>query len=461
MSLLIKNGRVVTAERDEKADIFIEGDTVTAIGPSLPHLADVTLDASKHIVIPGGIDVHTHMDAPVGGTTSSDDFESGTRAAAIGGTTSIIDFATQSKGESLSGTLDRWWKKATPATIDYGFHMIIADLPGTKSGDLQAMVNAGVSSFKVFMAYPQSLMSDDATILHIMERSRDLGAMVCVHAENGAVIQYLVKRALAEGKTAPLYHALTRPPATEAEATHRALRLAELAHAPVYIVHVTCAESLKEIQSAVARGVRAYGETCPHYLLLSLADLNRPDGEGAKFVLTPPLRDASNHEPLWQALIRNDLQVVSTDHCPFFFRKQKLANATDFTRIPNGGPGVEHRLQLTYHYGVLERKMPLQRWVETISAAPARLFGLYPRKGTIAVGSDADLVLWNTDTTQKISASSHHMNVDYSMFEGFSVTGNADVVISRGEIIVRGGIWLGKPGRGKFLKRSAGGPAWG
>jgi dihydropyrimidinase len=302
------------------------------------------------------------------------------------------------------------------------------------------------------MAYPGSLMSDDATISRVMERSRDLGAVVCIHAEDGAAIEHHVRRALAEGHTAPIYHALTRPPQTEADATRRALALAQAADADVYIVHVTCAESLHEITAAVARGVRAAGETCPHYLLLSTEKLAAPDG--AKYVLTPPLRDRSNQEPLWRALADNGLQTIATDHCPFFFGRQKLADRSDFTHIPNGGPGIEHRLQLTWHFGVQQRRFPPQRWVEMHSTAPARIFGLYPMKGAIEPGSDADLVLWNPAVRHTISAATHHMNVDYSMYEGVEVSGNADTVISRGEVIVEDGTWKGKPARGRFLKRN-------
>lgn len=451
--MLVRNGRVITAACDEILDIFVEEETISLLGRSLPFSADTVIDASRHLVIPGGIDPHTHLDAPVGGSVSSDDFESGTRAAAFGGTTCIIDFATQSKGASLSNTLDLWLKKAGRSTIDYGLHMIVVDLPPARTNELDAMVAAGVTSFKVFMAYPHALMSDDATIARIMERSRNLGAVVCVHAENGPAIEQLIRQALAEEKTAPLYHALTRPPETEGEATGRALRLAEETGARVYIVHVTCREALTEITAAVARGVHAGGETCPQYLLLTTANLDRPGMEGAKYVLTPPLRAASNHEPLWEALRHNELQVVATDHCPFFFKTQKLADTADFTRIPNGGPGIEHRLQLTWHHGVRKRNIPVQRWVDMVSTAPARIFGLYPKKGTIEIGSDADLVLWNPDVKHTISASTHHMNVDYSLYEGMEVTGNADTVISRGEVIVDRGKWMGRTGRGKFLSR--------
>jgi dihydropyrimidinase len=457
MSILIKNGRVITPELDGVADIFIEGEIIAALGRSLPATADTVLDASGRLVIPGGIDVHTHLDAPVGGTVSSDDFETGTRAAAYGGTTCIIDFATQQRGHSLGEALDLWLEKGSKATIDFGLHMIVLDMPQGRLGEIEQMVERGVTSFKLFMAYPGVLMADDATILRVMGKCRDVGALPCIHAENGSAIDYLISRALAQGQTAPLYHALTRPPATEAEATHRAIVLAGLAQAPLYVVHVTCAESANEISRARKRGLPIAGETCPQYLLLSTLNLEGPEFEGAKYVLTPPLRDTSHHKALWEALLNNDLQVVSTDHCPFFFARQKLADTTDFTRIPNGGPGIEHRMELTYHYGVNEGRISLRRWVDVTATMPARLFGLYPKKGTLQVGSDADLVLWDPSALHAISASTHHMNVDYSMYEGMSVTGGAETVIARGDIIVRDGKWYGKTGRGRFLKRSSSG----
>lgn len=456
MSLLVRNGRVVTADRDEILDLYVEKETIAAVGRNLPHRADHVIDASRRLVIPGGVDPHTHLDAPVGGTASSDDFASGTRAAALGGTTCIIDFATQERGVSLAATLDRWLAKARPAVVDYAFHMIVVDLPPGETRQLDRMADAGVTSFKLFMAYPGVLMSDEATITRVMERARDLGAVVCMHAEDGTAIEDNIRRALAAGQTAPRYHALTRPPATEASATAHALRMAEKTGVTTYIVHVTCAEALAELNAAAERGVRAFGETCPHYLLLTDAELDRPAMEGAKYVLTPPLRGASHHEPLWEALRTNRLQVVSTDHCPFFFREQKLADARDFTHIPNGGPGIEHRLELTWHEGVRRRGIPVKRWVDMISTAPARIFGLYPKKGEIAVGSDADIVLWDPEVTRTISAASHRMRVDYSLYEGFTVTGGADIVIARGEVIVRNGVWTGRKGRGKFLRRAAG-----
>lgn len=457
MSILVRNGRVVSSDLDEVTDIFIEGEAIAAIGPSLSRAADVVLDASGRLVIPGGIDVHTHLSAPVGGTVSSDDFETGSRAAVFGGTTSLIDFATQERGHSLSEALDCWLEKGSGSTVDFGLHLIVVDMPERKLGEIDRMVERGVTSFKLFMAYPGALLSDDAAILRVMERCRDAGALVCIHAENGVAIEHLVRRALARGETAPVHHALTRPAALEAEATHRAIVLAELARASLYIVHVTCAGAAEEVRRARERGIPVAGETCPHYLLLSMKELERPGLEGAKFVLTPPLRDVSNHLPLWDALRSGDLQVVATDHCPFSFARQKLADTTDFTRIPNGGPGIEHRMELLYHFGVRGGKLTLRRWVDLVSTAPARIFGLYPRKGAIRVGSDADLVIWNPGMQRTISALTHHMNVDYSMYEGITVAGGAETVLARGEILLRDGSWHGKRGRGQFLKRSASG----
>ena len=453
MSILIQHGRVVTAENDLKADVYIEGETVRAIDTGLRIPADTIIDATGKFVIPGGIDVHTHLDAPVGGTVSSDDFETGTRAAAFGGTTTIVDFATQSHGEPLTRTLDAWLRKGERSTIDFGLHMIITDLEAAPLDGIDSMVREGISSFKLFMAYPGTLMLDDGSILQIMERTGKLGGLVLVHAENGSVIDMLVQRTLDAGHSAPVYHARTRPPAAEAEATHRAIALAQMAGVPVYIVHVSCDAALQEITGARARGARVYAETCPQYLLRCVDDLCAAGFEGAKYVLTPPLREKWNQEKLWDGLKEDDLQVVATDHCPFNFIGQKDRGKESFVKIPNGGPGIEHRLELLYHHGVRKRQFTLNRWVDISATAPAKLFGLYPRKGTIAAGSDADLVVWNPDKVRTLSAATHHMRVDYSMYEGFTVTGGADLVMSRGEVIVENDVWLGKRGRGKFLKR--------
>jgi dihydropyrimidinase len=460
MSLLIKNGTIIAPDKIAIADLYVENDTIVAIGENLTQQSEMTIDATGNYVIPGGIDVHTHLEAPVGGTTSSDDFETGTRAAAFGGTTCIVDFATQSKGESILDAYRVWRQKAAKATIDYGLHMIVVDVAGDRIEELDDLVSEGVTSLKLFTAYPGSLMVDDATILQVMARARKNGALVAVHAENGGAIQYLVQKVLAEGRTAPIEHALTRPAIAEAEAVHRMIALARIADVPLYIVHVTSAEALEEITRARKKGVPIFAETCPQYLFLTKEDLRRPNFEGAKFVLTPPLREHADQEVLWEGLREGDLQVVSTDHCPFFFKTQKRLGLEDFTKIPNGGPGIEHRLQLLYHFGVNQGRMSLSRWVELVASNPAKLFGLYPKKGALQVGSDADIVIWNPSLKQTISAASHHMNVDYSMYEGFVVQGNAETVISRGEIIVNNNTWFGKPGRGRYIKRSLFAGAW-
>jgi dihydropyrimidinase len=461
MAILIKHGRIITAEQDYPADILIDRERIAAIGSELPAGGARVIDAAGRFVIPGGIDVHTHLDMPFGGTTSSDDFETGTRAAAFGGTTTIIDFATQARGMKIREALDVWWKKAEGrAAIDYGFHMVITDLPEAHLEDMDEMVREGVSSFKLFMAYPASLMVDDATIFRAMRRTADNGGLICMHAENGSAIDVIVRKALAEGKRAPVYHALTRPATLEAEAVNRTIALAEVAGVPVYIVHLSSEDALRRVVEARAAGLPVYAETCPQYLFLSIEDLDRPGFEGAKYVLTPPLREKRHQEKLWQGLRTDSLQIVSTDHCPFCFKEQKELGLNDFSRIPNGGPGIENRLQLLFEGGVNQRRISLNRWVELTSAAPARMFGLYPLKGTIAPGSDADIVIWDPEREHTISAATHHMRVDYSMYEGFTVKGDAETVLSRGEIIVDGGRWLGAPGRGRFLKRGAFAGAW-
>jgi len=462
MSTLIKNGRIITAEQDYTADIYIEKDKITTIGAELKINADNVYDAKGKYVIPGGVDIHTHLDMPFGGTTSCDDFESGTRAAAFGGTTSIVDFAVQSKGMKMREALDMWWKKAEgKATTDYSFHMIITDLPDAHLEDMNEMVREGVSSFKLFMAYPGVLMADDATIFKAMKQTAQNGALVCMHAENGSVIDTIVQRTLAEGKTAPIYHALTRPTTAEGEAVNRSIALAEMAGAPVYIVHLSSNDALEKVAEARDRGLPVYAETCPQYLFLSIEEnMNKPGFEDAKYVFTPPLREKWHQEKLWAGLRKNTLQVVSTDHCPFCYKEQKELGRDDFTKIPNGGPGIEHRLQLLYHGGASEGKISLNRWVELCSATPAKMFGLYPRKGTIAVGSDADIVIWDPEKEHTISAHTHHMCTDYSMFEGKKLKGNAETVFSRGEVIVKDDKFLGKPGRGQFVKRDTYAGAW-
>ena len=462
MSLLIQNGTVVLADRTFAADVLIEGELVKEVRAGIPpNAADTIIDASGMLLLPGGIDVHTHLDMPFGGTTSSDDYLTGTRAAAYGGTTTIVDFAIQARGTKMRDALDTWWGKAEgKACIDYGLHMIVTDLGTSGLEDMDDLVREGVASFKLFMAYPNVLMVDDATIFKALARTAKNGALVCMHAENGGAIDVIVQRTLAEGKTAPVYHALTRPVTAEAEAVHRAIALAEMAGAPVYIVHLSSEAALNQVREARDRGLPAFAETCPQYLLLSIEEMNRPNFEGAKYVFTPPLREKHNLPKLWEGLKHDHLQVVSTDHCPFCFEDQKALGKDDFTKIPNGGPGVENRLQLIHHYGVNAGKISLNRFVELVATSPARIFGMYPKKGTIAPGSDADIVIWDPEADFTISAQTHHMRVDYSLFEGFQVKGNVRQVLSRGEVVIDGGKFSGKPGRGRYLKREARGGAW-
>jgi len=461
MSTLIKNARIITAEQDYSADIFIENEKITLIGENLTNEADIVLDAKGKYVIPGGIDVHTHLDMPFGGTTSSDDFESGTKAAAFGGTTCIIDFAVQPKGSSMRKGLDKWMAKAVgKATIDYSFHMIITDLPDSRLDEMNEMVKQGVTSFKLFLAYPNVLMVDDATIFKAMRRSADLGALICIHAENGQVIDLLVEETLAKGNTKPVHHAYSRPAIAEGEATSRAIELSKMAKAPVYIVHLTSNDALEKVAGARKKGFPVYAETCPQYLFLSVDDMKRSGFEGAKYVFSPPLREQWHQEKLWAGLKQNILQIVSTDHCPFNFKGQKDMGIDDFSKIPNGGPCIENRLQLLFEGGVNKGRISVNRWVELVSTAPAKMFGMYPRKGTIAVCSDADIVIWDPNIEHTISANTHHMSVDYSMFEGKQIKGNAETVLSRGEIIVQNNKFIGKAGRGNFVKRGVFAGAW-
>ncbi len=452
---LIQGGTVVTASDTFACDVGIAGGRVAAIAAALPReSAPLVLDARGLYILPGGIDVHTHLDMPFGGTTSADDFESGTIAAAHGGTTTLIDFAIQYKGQTLREAFDTWMKKADGrAVTDYAFHCIMTDLPDARLEEMDALVREGVSSFKLFMAYPGVFMVEDALIFKAMSQAAKSGGLICMHAENGGAIDVIVKRALAEGKTAPKYHALTRPTTAEAEATSRAIALAEMAGAPVYIVHLSCNEALEKVREARDRGLPAYAETCPQYLFLSLENFDAPGFEGAKYVFTPPLREKWHQDKLWAGLAKDDLQVVSTDHCPFCFKEQKEMGKDDFTKIPNGGPGIEHRLSLVYTGGVHGGRFNVNRFVQLVSTAPAKLFGLYPRKGTVAVGSDADIVLWDPNKEETISAQTHHMRVDYSMFEGIKVKGAPRQVLVGGRVVIDNGKFVGKAGAGRFLKR--------
>jgi dihydropyrimidinase len=453
---IITNGRVVTAADTYASDVAISNGKITAIGQNLPRdNATKLIDAAGKYVLPGGIDVHTHLDMPFGGTKSTDDFETGTRAAAFGGTTTLIDFAIQYKGQTLRTALDSWMQRAAgKAVSDYSFHCIITDLPDAQLEEMNTLVREGVTSFKLFMAYPGVFMLDDASIFKAFRATAQNGGLVCMHAENGSAIDVIVQQALAEGKTAPKYHALTRPTTAEAEATSRAIALAEMAGAPVYIVHMSCNDALEKVREARDRGLPVYAETCPQYLYLSIENFDVPGFEGAKYVFTPPLREKWHQEKLWNGLKQDHLQVVSTDHCPFCFKEQKELGRDDFTKIPNGGPGIEHRMSLIYSGGVAQGRFSVNRFVELVSTTPAKLFGLYPRKGTIAVGSDADLVIFDPARKHTISAKNHHMRVDYSMFEGIQVTGMPDVVLSRGRVIVEADKFVGRPGAGEFLKRS-------
>jgi dihydropyrimidinase len=459
---LIQNGTIVNADSTVNADLLIEGAAIKEIRAGIPaSSADTVVDARGLLLLPGGIDAHTHLDMPFGGSQSADDFLTGTRAAAIGGTTTIVDFAIQARGTKMRDALDTWWKKAEgKACIDYGLHMIVTDLGDAGLEDMDDLVREGVASFKLFMAYPNVLMVDDATIFKALRQTAKNGALICMHAENGSVIDVIVQQALAEGKTAPIYHALTRPTKAEAEAVHRSIAMAEMAGVPVYIVHLSSEDALNQVREARDRGLPAFAETCPQYLLLSIEDVADKGWEGAKYVFTPPLRERKNQPKLWEGLRRDNLQVVSTDHCPFCFEDQKALGKDDFTKIPNGGPGIENRLQLLHHHGVGKGNFSINRFVELVSTAPARIFGMYPKKGVLAVGSDADLVLWDPHEELTISAATHHMRVDYSMFEGFQVRGNARDVYSRGELIVSAGRFIGKPGRGNYLRREARGGAW-
>jgi len=456
MSLLIRNGLILNASDMYRGDVFIERDTITTIGTNLMMPADRVIDAKGHYVLPGGIDVHTHLDMPFGGTTSADDFESGTIAAAHGGTTSIVDFAIQYRGQTLREALDAWRKKAEgKAVIDYGFHMIITELTPAVEAEMDAMVAEGVTSFKLFMAYPGVFMLDDASIFKAMLRTGQNGGTICMHAENGGVIDVLVQKALAEGKTAPKYHALTRPARAEGEATHRAIALAEMADVPVYIVHLSAAEALEMVTEARDRGLPAFAETCPQYLFLSYDNYEEPGFDGAKYVMSPPLRPKETQDRLWRGLAFNDLQAISTDHCPFCMKEQKVLGHGDFSKIPNGAPGIETRMSLVYDGGVRTGRISLNRWVELTSTSPAKIFGMFPRKGTIAPGSDADIVIFNPERSQLLSVDTLHMKVDYNPYEGRTVQGVSETVISRGKVIVEDGNFVGRKGAGEFIKRSA------
>ena len=459
--IVVHGGTLVTPTGRHAADVLIDGETIAGVfSPTqTPDMPDAQrINASGKYVIPGGVDVHTHMEMPFGGTAASDTFETGTKAAAFGGTTTIVDFAIQRTGERVPDGLAAWHAKAAGnCHIDYGFHMIIGGVDDEALKAMDSLVaHEGITSFKLFMAYPGVFYSDDGQILRAMQQARANGSIIMMHAENGPAIDVLVGQAIARGDTSPLFHGLTRPAELEAEATRRAVSLARVAgDTPLYVVHLSATEALEAIAAARHDGRNVFAETCPQYLYLTLEDqLGAPGFEGAKWVCSTPLR--SKHEThqadLWRGLRTNELAVVSTDHCPFCFKDQKELGIGDFSKIPNGIGGVEHRVDLLYQ-GVVDGKLSLERWVETIATTPARMFGLYPRKGVIAPGSDADIVLYDPHGTTRIGVETHHMNMDYSAYEGFDIAGRVDTVISRGTVLVSGGEFHGRKGHGRYLPR--------
>jgi dihydropyrimidinase len=457
MSVLIKGGRIVTAADDYVGDIYVENGTITLIGESLDIQADKTIDATGKIVMPGAIDPHTHIEMFFGGTVTCDDFTSGTVSAAFGGTTCLVDFCMQAPGTSFEAALASYHEKIERCkpVIDVGFHIGVTDLrEGGSLETLAKLPDEGVTSYKLFMAYKGAVMVDDETLFRTMQVAADTGALVMVHAENGDAIDVLVKEAVAAGHTEPIWHARTRPPITEGEATNRAIQLARVAGAPLYVVHVSCKEAIEPIARARTSDWQAWGETCTQYLFIDESKLDQPGFEGGKYVYTPPPRPKEHQEHLWHALATDVLSVVSTDHCPFNWDGQKTLGRDDFSKIPNGGPGIENRLHMLWTFGVRAGRFSPNRFVELVSTNVAKFFGLYPRKGTIAVGSDADVVVWDPEKKLTVSASTHHSNVDYNLFEGTEVTGAPEVVLVRGQVIVEGDELVAQPGAGQFVKRA-------
>jgi dihydropyrimidinase len=456
MNKMIKGGTIVTAVDIYQADILIEGERIVSIGADLPADGAEIVDATGLYVFPGGVDPHTHLDMPFGGTTTKDDFESGTRAAAFGGTTTVIDFCLTSKGAPLRDAVQTWHAKSHDrAVIDYGFHLMISETNDAVLTELpEIMESEGITSLKVFMAYKNVFQADDGTLFRTLIEAKKHGALVMVHAENGDVIDYLITKALAEDQTDPIYHARTRPPELEGEATGRAARLAALADSQLYVVHVTCGQAVRQIAEARSQGYRVFGETCPQYLVLDESYLEKPDFEGAKYVWSPPLRTKEHQEVLWNALCSGELQTVGSDQCSFDFKGQKELGRGDFSKIPNGGPTIEDRFTLLYSEGVRKGKISLNQFVDVIATRSAKLFGLFPRKGTIAVGSDADLVLFDPNIQRTLSAADHHMAVDYNAFEGMKVTGQPVSVLSRGQFVIRDKQFVGKAGAGLYLRRN-------
>jgi dihydropyrimidinase len=456
VSVLIRGGRIVTAADDYVADLYVEDESISLIGESLDVTADKVIDATGKYVLPGCVDPHTHLDMPFGGTVTIDDVESGQTSAAFGGTTCHVDFVIQAHGQTFAAALEDWRAKANgKQVIDMGYHMAVTDLKeGGTLEELATLPEQGITSYKLFMAYKGALMVDDETLFRTMEVAAKTGALVMVHAENGDVIDVLVRQALEAGHTEPLYHALTRPPEAEGEATNRAIQLARLAGASLYVVHVTCKEAVEPIARARELGWDVWGETCTQYFFNSLDDIAKPNFEGAKYVYSPPVRDKSNHDVLWNAVRTDALSAISTDHCAFLWDGQKTLGKDDFSKIPNGGPGLENRLQMIHEFGVRGGRLSLNRMVELLATNPAKLFGLYPRKGTVAVGSDADLVVFDPEKQVTISASTHHSKTDYNLYEGTQVTGSPEVVLLRGHVLVENDELVASPGIGQYVKRA-------
>ena len=463
MRTVIANGTVISTTGTHLNTVVVEGERIVALldPTSSDHESALSsgarvIDASGKYVIPGGIDVHTHMEMPFGGTESSDTFETGSTAAAWGGTTTIIDFAIQQKGGTLHAALDRWHEKAGGhCAVDYGFHMIMTDVNDVSLKEMSVMHDEGITSFKLFTAYPGVLYSTDAEIFRAMQQAGRIGSMIMMHCENGIVIDEIVKDHVLRGDTAPYYHSISRPAEMEAEATFRCIQIAKVAGAPMYVVHLSAKEALEQVMIARDRGQNVFAETCPQYLYRSIDDLAREgyDGfEGANFVCSTPLRHKEHQAELWRGLRQNDLSVVSTDHCPFCFKEQKEMGRGDFSKIPNGMAGVEHRMDLLYQ-GAADRNISLERWVEVAATTPARLFGLYPKKGVISPGSDADIVIYDPAARQTLGVEFHHMNVDYSAYEGEQIDGRCDLVMSRGRVVIEDKKFVGAAGQGSYLKR--------